>query len=109
MADRAIALYKKASSNQKLVSSNSTSHSLDEIVPALENSVINQDLCEQDKNDHNLSIQMGILIKAYGQLGDMDMAFEIFKGNQISTQKPIVNNDITFGCLIDACVRNGHI
>ena len=36
---------------------------------------------EENKQDHNLSIQMGILIKAYGQLGDMEMAFDIFKGN----------------------------
>ena len=39
----------------------------------------------------------------------MEMAFDIFKGNQLQAKKPIVNNDITFGCLIDACVRNGHI
>ena len=70
---------------------------------------LNSSQIDSDKHDHNMSIQMGILIKAYGQLGDMEMAFDIFKGNQFSQQKPMVNNDITFGCLIDACVRNGHI
>lgn len=38
-------------------------------------------------------------------MGRLDLAFAtFFKHNLDST-----NNDITFGCLIDACVKNGHI
>jgi len=53
----------------------------------------------------NKSIQVGILIKAYGQQGLLDQAFRLFEDHLSGND----NNDITFGCLIDACVKNGNI
>ena len=102
LADKAIQIYNEAGSKQKF-------STMGDQESQLEIAEFKADPEEENKQDHNLSIQMGILIKAYGQLGDMEMAFDIFQGNQFQTKKPIVNNDITFGCLIDACVRNGHI
>ena len=67
------------------------------------------DLTEDYECSHNVSIQIGILIKAYGQIGMLDKAFEIFRDHQAKASKTKVNNDITFGCLIDACVRNSQI
>lgn len=58
----------------------------------------------------NKAIQMGILIKVYGQLGRLDEAFHVFSKCQAQNSNgKYLNNDITFGCLIDACVKNGYI
>lgn len=38
-------------------------------------------------------------------MGRLDMAFGTFFKHQSDS----TNNDITFGCLIDACVKNGFI
>lgn len=146
MADRAIELYQILQSRQEkdqrlLASDNERSHD--------GNQAENDD--KQLFYSHNASIQVGILIKAYGQLKNLDMAFKIFEDHQqkmvlISRQNKIkdpssspltdcendmscrdsmsrgcdeyeldqwhqstqpYNNDITFGCLIDACVKNG--
>lgn len=90
-----------------------------EITHSLPSKLNPQDLCEQptpqDTLDEtkdlefqlhkNVSIQLGILIKAYGLIGRLDMAFGTFFKHKSDTS----NNDIIFGCLIDACVNNGYI
>ena len=58
-----------------------------------------------DKKTKNESIQLGILIKAYGQLGLLDLAFSTFYEHKSDP----TNNDIVFGCLIDACVKTENI
>lgn len=61
---------------------------------------------ETSGNQHrNMSIQLGILIKAYGMMGEIDLALKTFMKHQSEKS----NNDITFGCLIDAYVNNGNI
>jgi len=73
----------------------------------------NGDSDQNDKSEEmsqNKAIQMGILIKVYGQLGRLDEAFLVFSKCQAQNSNgKYLNNDITFGCLIDACVKNGYI
>jgi len=38
-------------------------------------------------------------------MGRLDLAFDTFYKQRTEQ----TNNDITFGCLIDACIRTGHI
>jgi hypothetical protein len=38
-------------------------------------------------------------------MGRLDLAFETF----FTQRTEQTNNDITFGCLIDACIRNDNI
>lgn len=68
------------------------------------------DESQPEDMSQNKAIQMGILIKVYGQLGRLDEAFHVFSKCQAQNSNgKYLNNDITFGCLIDACVKNGYI
>jgi len=49
------------------------------------------------------AVTHGILIKAYGQANQMDNAFHIFKRMK---ENNLVPNSVTYGCLLDACVKN---
>ena len=60
LADKAIQIYDEAGAKQKF----STVFDDQEIQLELTEFKINSE--EADKHDHNMSIQMGILIKAYG-------------------------------------------
>lgn len=51
------------------------------------------------------SVTFGILIKGYGNTGHLEKAFEIF--NTFLKKKNIRPNDVTYGCLLDACVKSG--
>lgn len=51
------------------------------------------------------SVTFGILIKGYGSTGFLDKAFEIF--DTFLKKKNIKPNDVTYGCLLDACVKSG--
>ena len=48
----------------------------------------------------------GILIKAYGYANQLDNAFHVFYRMK---ESDLIPNNVTYGCLIDACVKNGKI
>ncbi len=49
------------------------------------------------------SVTFGILIKAYGQSNQLQNAFNTFYQMK---EIGLVPNSVTYGCLIDACVKN---
>lgn len=52
------------------------------------------------------SITYGILIKSFGQCGQLDRAFKLFE--EMKSQN-LVPNSVQYGCLLDACVKNGDM
>jgi len=49
------------------------------------------------------AVTHGILIKAFGQANMINDAFNVFN---IMKGKGLVPNSVTYGCLIDACVKS---
>jgi len=66
MADKAIDLFNEVNRNQKLENQSSKTLQIDEMEYPLECLEISTSQIDSEKHDHNMSIQMGILIKAYG-------------------------------------------
>jgi pentatricopeptide repeat protein len=52
------------------------------------------------------SITYGILIKSFGQANKLDKAFGMFQEMKSLKLTP---NSVTYGCLLDACVKNSDI
>ena len=75
------------------------------------NSIFLNKSADQQRDLQNRSIQIGILIKAYGQLGELEKAYEIFSRGStgLDHYDKVVQNDIIFGCLIDAFIKNNQI
>jgi len=51
-------------------------------------------------------VTLGILVKAYGQAGDINKVLKVWEDmDEQRTQA----NAVTYGCMIDACVKCGHV
>jgi len=51
-------------------------------------------------------VTLGILVKAYGQGGDVTRVLKVW--NEMAEQRQHANA-VTYGCMIDACVKCGHL
>lgn len=51
-------------------------------------------------------VTLGILVKAYGQGGDVSRVLKVW--NEMAEQRQHANA-VTYGCMIDACVKCGHL
>mmetsp|Transcript_78713 Transcript_78713/g.227578 ORF Transcript_78713/g.227578 Transcript_78713/m.227578 type:complete len:689 (-) Transcript_78713:216-2282(-) len=51
-------------------------------------------------------VTLGILVKAYGQAGDITKVLKVW--DEMDEQRTQANA-VTFGCMIDACVKCGHV
>lgn len=51
-------------------------------------------------------VTLGILVKAYGQAGDISRVLKVW--DEMAEQRRQANA-VTYGCMIDACVRCGHM
>lgn len=60
----------------------------------------------REKKIAESDITYGILIKAYGKLGNFGKAEALF--NQMMQSNMRINN-ITYGCVLDACAKNGRM
>ena len=60
----------------------------------------------KNKSIEPSSVTYGILIKSYGKMNDLNGAFRMFEEMK---QKKIPINDVTYGCLVDACIRNDRL
>lgn len=52
------------------------------------------------------SVTLGILVKAYGQAGDIDSVWREWLRLKESLHENA--NAVTFGCMLDACVKCGN-
>jgi len=52
-------------------------------------------------------VTFGILIKAYGNSGMLEKAFNIFE--TCIKKRGVIPNDVTYGCLMDACIKSNNI
>merc|ERR1711974_26541 len=51
-------------------------------------------------------VTLGILVKAYGQGGDISKVLKVWE--EMDEQRTLANA-VTYGCMIDACVKCGHV
>jgi len=51
-------------------------------------------------------VTLGILVKAYGQAGDLQMVLKVWEDMHIQREQA---NAVTYGCMIDACVKCGSL
>lgn len=51
-------------------------------------------------------VTLGILVKAYGQAGDLERVLSVW--DEMAEQRRQANA-VTYGCMIDACVKCGHL
>merc|ERR1719380_458715 len=51
-------------------------------------------------------VTLGILVKTYGQAGDMPKVLQVWSEME---QQRYQANAVTYGCMIDACVKCGHL
>jgi pentatricopeptide repeat protein len=49
---------------------------------------------------------LGILVKTYGQAGNIDKVFQVW--DEMEKQRGLANA-VTYGCMIDACVKCNHL
>jgi len=52
-------------------------------------------------------VTFGILIKVYGNNGMLEKAFNIFE--TCIKKRGVIPNDVTYGCLMDACIKSNNI
>merc|ERR1719428_1352047 len=52
------------------------------------------------------AVTLGILVKAYGQVGDLGRVLGIWE--EMSSQREQANS-VTYGCMLDACVKCGDL
>jgi len=58
------------------------------------------------KNIPENSTTFGIIVKAFGKMGEFELALKTFE-KMIETH--ITINDVTYGCILDACAKAGRI
>mmetsp|Transcript_70674 Transcript_70674/g.184051 ORF Transcript_70674/g.184051 Transcript_70674/m.184051 type:complete len:712 (-) Transcript_70674:350-2485(-) len=51
-------------------------------------------------------VTLGILVKAYGQAGDISKVLKVWQDMDEQRRQA---NAVTYGCMIDACVKCGHV